>query len=82
MEEVVRTAVRILTFRVSRDELLALDGKHLAFGLTAGCSGRRALAEVAPIFAQFGVHVVPDRIREKCNTVLPAASNHAHTTSP
>lgn len=33
MGEVTRTAVRILTFRASRDELVALDDRHLAFGL-------------------------------------------------
>jgi len=33
MDDVVRTAFRVLTFRVSRDELVALDGRHLAFGL-------------------------------------------------
>jgi hypothetical protein len=36
MTAVVRTAFRVLTFRVTRDELLALDGRHLAFGL--GCT--------------------------------------------
>jgi hypothetical protein len=30
---VLSTATRVLTFRASREELLALDGRHLAFGL-------------------------------------------------
>jgi len=30
---VVQTAVRILTFRATRNELVALDNRHLAFGL-------------------------------------------------
>jgi hypothetical protein len=33
MKSVPRTAIRVLTFQVSRDELLALDKRHLAFGL-------------------------------------------------
>ncbi|XXF78473.1 hypothetical protein P2318_01575 [Myxococcaceae bacterium GXIMD 01537] len=30
---VVSTALRVLTFRIRREELLAMDGRHLAFGL-------------------------------------------------
>jgi hypothetical protein len=33
MAAVIGTAIRILTFRASRDELVAMDGRHLAFGL-------------------------------------------------
>lgn len=33
MGAVIQTAVRILTFRASRDELVGMDNRHLAFGL-------------------------------------------------
>ncbi len=33
MRDVLRTTARLLTFRSSREELLALDRRHLAFGL-------------------------------------------------
>jgi hypothetical protein len=33
MKDVIRTSARILTFRATRDELLSLDNRHLAFGL-------------------------------------------------
>ena len=33
MAAVLKTALRFLTFRASRDELLAPDRRHLAFGL-------------------------------------------------
>ena len=33
MSAVLRTAARFLTFRATREELLAVDGRHLAFGL-------------------------------------------------
>src|SRR5687768_2124959 len=33
MKDLLRTQLRLLTFRISREELLALDRRHLAFGL-------------------------------------------------
>jgi hypothetical protein len=33
MNDVLRTTWRLLTFRATRDELLAVDSRHLAFGL-------------------------------------------------
>src|SRR3954454_22335388 len=58
MQDLLRTALRVLTFRASREELHSLDRRHLAFGLV--CTwlvgiGRWWDDPGAPLFLHLGL---------------------------